>query len=71
MARLPPDRRLRRTARLVEILVIVALRKAAAEAVTAALRHLAAAGRTAVAADRMAVAVVADLTAETTADSHL
>ena len=62
MARLLPGRRLRRTARLAGILDIVALRKAA-EAVTAALRRQAVAGRT-------AAAVAADLMAETTADSH-
>jgi hypothetical protein len=51
LARLPRSRRLRRTARHVEILGIVALRKVAAEVAIAALPHLAA-------VDRMAVAAV-------------
>ena len=65
LARLPHSRRLRRTTRLVGIPGTIALRKVEAEAATAALRRLAAV------VDRMAVAAARDLTAETTADSHV
>ncbi len=68
LARLPHSRRLQRTARLAEIPVLIALRKAVAADI-AELLHPAAVGRMAVAAAEPTV-VAADPTTVATADSR-